>query len=201
MASGIQDLLNSIEINFTFDVKYNIATGTIKIEETTEGSCNDFAVPSDFGITDRFYNHPEYSWRENIDNNYVYPDDNNLQSINNVLRNTELTHHVNLSFTYSIYESGFLDLFNIHNVYMHCPSLGHFNSIGVRGENTIIKKASVSSSFGYLIIDGVVSPHDKMCVGRQTVKTIHITLKDVSGNVVNLHGANCSFSLVFVTTG
>ena len=61
MASGIQDLLNSIEINFTFDVKHNTATGTIKIEETTEGSGNDFAVPSDFGITDWFYNHPEYS--------------------------------------------------------------------------------------------------------------------------------------------
>ena len=33
LASGIQGLLNSIEINFTFEVKYNTATGTIKIEE------------------------------------------------------------------------------------------------------------------------------------------------------------------------
>ena len=54
LASGIQGLLNSIEINFTFEVKYNTATGTIKIEETTEGSGNTFAVPSDFGITDWF---------------------------------------------------------------------------------------------------------------------------------------------------
>ena len=140
MASGIQDLLNSIEINFTFAVKYNAATGTINIEETTEGSGNDFAVPSDFGITDWFYNHPEYSWRENIDNKCVYPDNNDLQSINKVLRNTELT-SVNLSFMYSTYESGFLDLLNVHNVYIHCPNLGHFNSIGVRGGSTIIKKS------------------------------------------------------------
>ena len=83
---------------------------------------------------------------------------------------------------------------------MHCPNLGHFNSVGVRGGSTIIKKVPVSSSFGYLIIGSVVSPHDKMDVSRQTVKTIHITLKDVSVNVINLHGANCSFSLVFVTT-
>ena len=105
-----------------------------------------------------------------------------------------------LSSMYNTYESGFLDLLNIHNIYIHCPNLGHFNPIGVRGENTLIKKVSVSSSFGYLIIDSVVSPHDKMDVSRQTVKTNHITLKDVSGNVINLHGANCSFSLVFVTT-
>ena len=101
---------------------------------------------------------------------------------------------------YNTYESGFLDLLNIHNIYTHCPNLGHFNSIGVRGEKTIIKKVTVSSPFGYLILDSVVSPHDKMDVSRQTVKTIHTTLKDVSGNVINLHGANCSFSLVFVTT-
>ena len=106
----------------------------------------------------------------------------------------------NIAYMYKTYESGFLDLLNIHNIYMHCPNLGHFNSIGVRGENSIIKKIPVSSSFGYLILDSVVPPHDKMDVSRQTVKTIHITLKDVSGNVFNLHGASCSFSLVFATS-
>ena len=106
----------------------------------------------------------------------------------------------NIAYMYKTYESGFLDLFNIHNIYIHCPNLGHFNSIGVRGENAIIKKIPVSSSFGYLILDSVVSRHDEMYVSRQTVKTIHITLKNVSGNVINLHGANCSFSLVSVTS-
>ena len=199
LASGMQDLLNSIEINFTFEVKYNTATGSIKIEETTEGSGNAFDVPTDLGIAtwDTETNN-QYPWR-NIEGTIVYPDVVYPQSINGVLRNTEMV-PVNLSFMYSTYQSGFLDLLNIHNIYIHCPNLGHFNSIGVRGENTIIKKVPVSSSFGYLIIDTVVSPHDKMDVSRQNVKTIHITLKDVSGNVINLHGANCSLSLIFVTT-
>jgi hypothetical protein len=199
LASGMQDLLNSIEINFTFEVKYNTATGSIKIEETTEGSGNAFDVPTDLGIAtwDTETNN-QYPWR-NIEGTIVYPDVAFPQSINGVLRNTEMV-PVNLSFMYSTYQSGFLDLLNIHNIYIHCPNLGHFNSIGVRGENTIIKKVPVSSSFGYLIIDTVVSPHDKMDVSRQNVKTIHITLKDVSGNVINLHGANCSLSLIFVTT-
>ena len=96
--------------------------------------------------------------------------------------------------------NNFLDLFNIHNICMHCPKIGHFNSIGVRGENSIIKKIPVSCGFGDLIIDSVVSPHDKMDVSLQNIKTIHITLKDVSGNVIDLHGANCSFPMIFVTT-
>ena len=176
MASGLQDLINSIEINFTFEVKYNTATGSIKISETTEGSGNTFDVPSDFGITQwDIETNNQYPWR-NIDETIVYPIANNLQSINAVLRNTELT-PVRLSYMYNTYQSGFIDLLNIHNIYIHCPNLGHFNSIGVRGESTIIKKVPVSSSFGYLIIDTVVSPHDKMDVSRQNVKTIQITLR------------------------
>ena len=199
LASGLQDLINSIEINFTFEVKYNTATGSIKITETSSGSGNTFDVPSDYGIIQwDIETNNQFPWR-NIDETIVYPIVNNLQSINAVLRNTELT-PVRLSYMYNTYQTGFIDLLNIHNIYIHCPNLGHFNSIGVRGENTIIKKVPVSSSFGYLIIDTVVSPHDKMDVSRQTVKTIHITLKDVSGNVINLHGANCSLSLIFVTT-
>ena len=103
---------------------------------------------------------------------------------------------------YKSYESGFIDLFNAHNIYFHCPNLGHFNSIGVRGESTFfLKKTPVSSSFGYLIIDSVVAPHDKMDVSRQLIETVQFSFKDVYGNIINLHGAHCSFSLIFVTMG
>ena len=201
LASSIQNLLNANEINFTFEVVYNAATGTIIIEEKSEGihSGNSFEVPSDFGIAQWGLGpDSDYHWR-NVDETLVYPDVDNLQSINGVLRNTHFR-PVQLSHMLRTYESNFLDLLSIHNIYMHCPNLGHFNSIGVRGENSIIKKIPVSSGFGYLIIDSVVAPHDKMDVSRQSIKTIHITVKDVSGNVIDLHGANCSLSMVFVTT-
>ena len=35
---------------------------------------------------------------------------------------------------YRTYESGFIDLLNVHNVSLHCPNLSHFNSIGVSSE-------------------------------------------------------------------
>ena len=72
-------------------------------------------------------------------------------------------------------------------------------SIGVRGENTIINNIPVSSSFGYLIIGSVVSPHDEIDVSRQLIKTIQVSSRDVYGTVLNLHGAAISFSIVFVT--
>ena len=100
---------------------------------------------------------------------------------------------------YKSYESGFLDLLSAHNIYLHCTDSGHFDSTGVRCENTIIKTIPVSSSFGYLVIDSIVAPHDKMDVSRQLVKTIQFSLKGILGNAINLHGANCSFSLIFVT--
>ena len=52
------------------------------------------------------------------------------------------------------FESGFLDLLIMHNLYMHSPNLGHAYSIGVNGENTIIKTIPISSSFGYAPTSG-----------------------------------------------
>ena len=81
----------------------------------------------------------DYPWR-NIDDTIQAVDLNNLQSISGVLRNTQVTHLHQLADYYESYESGFLDLLSAHNIYFHCPNLGHFNSIGVGGENIIINK-------------------------------------------------------------
>ena len=142
----------------------------------------------------------DYPWQNRL-RLITTVDNNNLQSISGVLRNTNsITVNLEPEY-YKSYESGFIDLLNVHNVYLHCPNLGYFNSIGVRGENTIIKKVPVSSPFGYLIIDSVVAPHGKIDVSRQPIKTIQFSLRDVYGSIINLHGAAISFSLVFATIG
>ena len=127
-------------------------------------------------------------------NNETSIDVNNLFSINENLRNYE--HDPNFDTTY---ESGFIDLLNVHSIYIRCPNLGHYNTVGVRGENSIIKKVSVSSSFGYLILDSAVAPHDKLDVSIQSLKTLHFSLKNVHGSVINLHGPHVSLSLIFQT--
>ena len=72
--------------------------------------------------------------------------------------------------------------------------------MGVRGENTTIKKVPVSSSFGYLIIDSVVSQHDKIDVSRQLIKTMEFSFRNVHGDIIDLHGSHVSLSLVFATS-
>ena len=136
---------------------------------------------------------------ENIDGTFQRVDMNNLQSINGVLRNAEMIHLHQLPDYYKSYESGFFYLLNVHTIDLHCPNLGHFNSIGVRGESTISKTIPVSSSSCYLTIDSIVVPHDKIDVSRQRIKTIQFSLRNVYGNIFNLHGAHCSFPLTFAT--
>ena len=79
--------------------------------------------------------------------------------------------------------------------------MGHFNSVGVRGQPDIIKKVPVSSSFGALIWDSVVAPHDKVDVSGQLSKTRQCSLKDLHGNVTNLHNAHVSLSIILATMG
>ena len=146
MAAATQGLLNGFSVDFDFVVLYHPARGTITIEATYENmdSHDKFYIPSDFGIMTWMSttngNHP---WRDR--QGFVTPvDPNNLHSINGVLRNSGMISVSSGSDYYRSYESGFIDLLNVHNVYLHCSNLGHFNSIGVRGENTVIKKVTVS---------------------------------------------------------
>ena len=204
LATAIQDLLNGFAAIFDFEILYHPARGTITIEATSEGmgSHNIFYIPSDFGMMICMSSTDSgYPWK-NSDGHIQTVEINNLKPINGVFKKHRYDYDLFRirKNTYSrSYESGLIDLFNVHNVHLHCPNLWHFNSIGVRGENTIIKQIPVSSSFGYLIIDSVVAPHDKNHVSRQLIKTIQFSLRDVYGTVINLHGAVISFSLVFAT--
>jgi hypothetical protein len=193
LASTIHELLTNFATNHNFVVSYNVSTGSISINATNnDGIYQEYAfhVASDYNVRSW-----SGGWKDRQGN--AYPIDlNNLKSINNVLRNNEMTDYHTF---YREFESGFLDLLNVHNIYLHCPHIGSYTSIGVRGENTIIKKIPVSSSFGYLILDSVVAQHDKIDVSRQSIKTLRFSLKDVHGNVINLHGASVSFSLIFVS--
>ena len=143
MATAIQELLNGFAVTFGFEVLYQPARGTITIEATSEGmgSHNKLYKTSGFGIM---------TWMNSTDSDYpcghrqgiiTTVEINNLQPINGVLRNSDMITVGLESEYYRSYGSGFIDLLNVHNVYLHCPNLGHFDSIGVRSESTIIEKS------------------------------------------------------------
>ena len=73
-----------------------------------------------------------------------------------------------------------------------------FNDWG-KGGNQYYQKVSVSFSLGYQILESVVAPHDKIDVSRQSFQSMHFIFENVQGNVINLHGASVSLSLVLQT--
>ncbi len=69
--------------------------------------------------------------------------------------------------------------------------------MGSSGERNILKKIPVIANPGELIFDRVTSSSDYIDVSRQTLRVLKFQLKDSLGNIINLHGGNMSFSLVF----
>ena len=120
-----------------------------------------------------------------------------LHSINEVLRNDSPVSDIESVSTSC--ESGFLDIMNIHNIYISSPNLGSCSTLGPRGECNIVKKVPVTSNYGYAIFDNVVSQHDYIDVSRQVLRTLEFKLSSARGVVVPLHGYHVSFSIIFST--
>ena len=116
-----------------------------------------------------------------------------LHSLNALLQNT--TSKVNLKA--DPFVSGYIDLFPIRNIYIVSPNLGNFNTVSVSGESGIVKKVPVTSGYNELIFDQVVLGSDYLDCSRQALKRLEFKIKDVFGNVINLHGNHWSFSIVF----
>ena len=196
LAAALQTELNIAEPDHQFVCVYNPASGSITIRSDY---ILLFHVLSDYQISTATYSFA-INWKDRIGNTVPF-DFYNLKSLNEVIRNENNNeYHPLQTQGVSEHTTPFLDLLTVHNIYIHSNNLGHYNTIGVRGENTIIKKTPVSSGFGYMILDSVVAPHDKIDVSRQTIKTLNFSFKNVHGNVIDLHGANVSFSMIFVTT-
>ena len=122
-------------------------------------------------------------------------DENNPSSANELIGNTEGPGYL---FTNGIpFTTGYVDLQPIKNVYIHSANLGSFKTIGPKGESTIIKKVPVTANENQMIFSTVTSSSDYLDCSRQTLKTISFELKDAHGRIINLHGANLSFSIVF----
>ena len=137
LAVAINELLKARDSNFV--VSYNIPTGTIRIYTEVYDEAQ-LIIASDFMVMTWSIGGNE-PWTDK-DGNPVSIDLNNLQSINDALRHDEMTHLDKSVQFYRSYESGFLDLLTVHNIYLHCPNLGgHYSTVGVKGEEgCIIKK-------------------------------------------------------------
>ena len=58
----------------------------------------------------------------------------------------------------------------IHNIYITSPNLGSFDTVS-NFSNNIIKQVPVTSDYGYMIVDRLVSFADYLYCGSATLKT------------------------------
>jgi len=124
-------------------------------------------------------------------------DVNNTYHMNEVLRNMDGVSPFYNNLGGNQYKSGYLGLHPVRNIYMVSSNLGNYNTMGSSGERNILKKIPVIANPGELIFDKITSSSDYIDVSRQSLRALKFQLKDSLGNVINLHGANMSFSLVF----
>ena len=93
--------------------------------------------------------------------------------------------------------SNVLNLQPIRSIYVYSPNLGNFHTIGPNGERSILTSVPVTSGPGTMIVDQSMSGNDFLDCSKQTLRALHFQLKDVHGNIINLHGGHVSFSLIF----
>jgi hypothetical protein len=71
------------------------------------------------------------------------------------------------------------------------------DSLGGRGETNILKKVLVNANYGEIILDDTPNDHDYTTLSKSTLKILEFSLRDVYGNIIDLHGSHISFTLLF----
>lgn len=125
-----------------------------------------------------------------------YYSSTNPQSINNIIGNSEF--RMKLYDAVNIFEGGSYNGLAHHTVYLVCPQLGNFRSIGPLGERDILKKIVIQANPLEVMTEMNLNVEDFVDVSRLTLKSLSFRLTDVYGNIVNLHGQNISFTLIFM---
>ena len=134
-----------------------------------------------------------------ISDNAHYPiQKDNIKSGNSVIRNIEGGTATNAAqYTYTdVFTTGFMDFQNHHNIYIN-SSLAMFNSLGPMGQTSILAKCPVSSSYGNSINHSYAGAQDYVHIGRNSISTIRLSIRDAYSNLINLEGASWSCSIIF----
>ncbi len=98
----------------------------------------------------------------------------------------------------AIFTSSSIDLQPIKNIYLYSPNIGSYNTIGPRGERSILKKIPVTAGYNFVIFDNTIISQEFLDISKQSLSTMHFIITDSAGNLIPLHGQDWSLSVVFV---
>ena len=155
-------------LGYTSTVTYNASKQQISVSILNDSF--KFLTDNELQTMDTL--DPAYQWQGT-----AY-DKNNLQSANDLIK-----HNYTTSSTYSSASPfvTYIDLQPIRNIYISSPNIGNFNTIGPRGQSSIIKKVPVTANFNEVIFDSTLVGNDFLDCSRQTLRTLEFRLTDVNG--------------------
>ena len=182
IGSSLQTVLQS-SLNYAYPNVFTVTYDSLKNNITISIATGNFKVLTDGELSTYLNN----TWTgQNYDNT-------NPASCNDIITNRT----VNYNNPTSPFISGNLNLQGFRSVYLSSSNLSNFNTLGAKGENSIIKKIITSSDFGYLIVSELESDHDYLDCARMTLNTIDFQLTDVKGNLIPFHDSPVSFTIGF----
>ncbi len=93
--------------------------------------------------------------------------------------------------------SAFIDLRRVHSIYIH-SNIGGYQSIGPRGERTILAKVAANVGYGGLVTyTSSASEHDYVDAGAKSLNTVKLELKYSFGRLIQMNGGHWSATMLF----
>ena len=183
LSAQLQTKLNAIRepsdvSQIAFTVSNDLKNQTLTISITASNDDVSFRLYTDAEVI------------KEIRNYWTTVDPGNLQSANDIIT------HVKPMVRNSTFTTGFVNLNHINNVYITSPNLGSFDTLATFSNN-VIKKVPVNASYGYMVVDQVMSTNDFLNCSRQTLRTLEFHLRDGRGREIDLKGMYITFSIVF----
>ena len=91
-----------------------------------------------------------------------------------------------------------VDIAGTRVLYLCSSTLGHYSSLGPRGESDILRAIYIDASNGSYIVDRLANPFEFIeCAGQQ-LQSIRFSLRDGNGQIVDLRGRSIAFSIIFL---
>ena len=203
--------------NFTFDIiltldsqNYNgadlaveiltqlnkLTNFTNKFTITYDSSRHEIFIMCDYGYTFKVLTKNDISTQLNNTWSGVSYNTSNSNDINSYM--FKLNIGVSPLYTTTNYfRSSSLDLQPIRNIYITSPNIGNFTTLGPNGQSNIIKKVPVNANYNSMVFDNISSSNDFLDCSKQTLRNIEFTIENSRGELINLHGQEVSFSIIF----
>lgn len=188
LPTALQDLLNTGRsfTNASYVVEYVPAQGCLRIRLTGTDASARFQLPSEDELTSSGWR--AANWTGTADT--YSPAD--LDTMGDLLRLPASSAPTTLLLT------GLLNTSPVDVLYLRCPSLSTYNSIGPRGEADILARFPVTASYGFNLHWTSNGADSEYSLVQGGFSELSFSLTNVRGRLIDLHGGYMSIELTFL---